>query len=209
MAILPVRTFQCQYHRTRTAIRPPSPLHIRVASIAAIGIRGDPHTTDKESHTVMPRVFAAILLVAVLVIGGGIIATTAYQAGLVHRRHDRDRQWRHGRHAGRRPGLRVRLRLAPGFGIFGFFATLFFLFIVFGLIRAIFWRGGRGRHGGWGRGGWGGPGGWVRIRAGRQRARTGRHGKPGRTRPSTTGTAGRTTVDDRPTDTGQRRPTGA
>ena len=30
----------------------------------------------------MPRVFAAILLVAVLVIGGGIIANTAYQAGL-------------------------------------------------------------------------------------------------------------------------------
>ena len=30
----------------------------------------------------MPRIIAAILLVAVLVVGGGIIATTAYQAGL-------------------------------------------------------------------------------------------------------------------------------
>ena len=30
----------------------------------------------------MPRIIAAILLVAVLAIGGGIIATTAYQAGL-------------------------------------------------------------------------------------------------------------------------------
>ena len=36
---------------------------------------------DKESVP-MRRVFAAILLVAVLAIGGGIIATTAYQAGL-------------------------------------------------------------------------------------------------------------------------------
>jgi hypothetical protein len=30
----------------------------------------------------MPRILAAILLVAVLAIGGGVIATTAYQAGL-------------------------------------------------------------------------------------------------------------------------------
>ena len=30
----------------------------------------------------MPRVIAAILLIAVLVVGGGIIANTAYQAGL-------------------------------------------------------------------------------------------------------------------------------
>ena len=43
-----------------------------------------------------------------------------------------------------------------GFGFFGFLATLFFLFIVFALIRAIFWRGGSGRRGGWGPGGWGG-----------------------------------------------------
>ena len=28
--------------------------------------------------------------------------------------------------------------------------TLFFLFVIFGLIRAIFWRGGPGRRGGWG-----------------------------------------------------------
>ena len=36
-------------------------------------------------------------------------------------------------------------------------ATLFFLFIVFALLRAIFWRGGPGRRG-WGPGGWGGYG---------------------------------------------------
>ena len=36
---------------------------------------------DKESPS-MRRLIAAILLVAVLAVGGGIIATTAYQAGL-------------------------------------------------------------------------------------------------------------------------------
>jgi len=38
----------------------------------------------------------------------------------------------------------------PGFGIFGFLFGLFFLFLLFGLLRAAF---GGGRH-------WGGPGGW-------------------------------------------------
>ena len=91
----------------------------------------------------MSRVIAAILLVVVLVIGGGIIATTAYQAGL-------------STPPSRRPPPAATV-VAPvvvpaygygwhpcgwGFGFFGFFATLFFLFLVFGLIRAIFWRGG-------------------------------------------------------------------
>ena len=67
----------------------------------------------------------------------------------------------HRRRPGRRPRLRLRLRgwhPGFGFGFFGFLATLFFLFIVFALIRAIFWRGGPGRRGGWGPGGWGGYG---------------------------------------------------
>ena len=106
----------------------------------------------------MPRILAAILLVAVLAIGGGLIATTAYQAGLstavttagdsaavvtpvVVPAYGYGYGW--GWHA--------------GFGFFGFLATLFFLFIVFALIRAIFWRGGPGRHS-WGPGGWGGYG---------------------------------------------------
>jgi hypothetical protein len=41
----------------------------------------------------------------------------------------------------------------PGFGFFGFLGTLFFIFLIFALLRAAF---GRGR--GWGGGGWGGPG---------------------------------------------------
>ena len=108
----------------------------------------------------MPRVIAAILLIAVLAVGGGIIATTAYQAGLST-----------AVTTATASGGAVTPVVVPaygygygwhpygfGFGIFGFLATLFFLFIIFGLIRAIFWRGGPGRRGGWG-GGWGGPGG--------------------------------------------------
>lgn len=104
----------------------------------------------------MFRIVAAIALVAVLAVGGGIIATTAYQAGL---------------------SAAVTTSVAdgvttvapvvvqpygwgwgwggPGFGFFGFLFFLFFLFIVIGLIRAIAF-GGRGR-GGWGGPGWGGP----------------------------------------------------
>lgn len=49
-----------------------------------------------------------------------------------------------------------------GFGFFGFLGTLFFIFLVFALLRAAF-GGHRGRHGWGGPGGWagpGGPGGW-------------------------------------------------
>ena len=108
----------------------------------------------------MPRVIAAILLIAVLVVGGGIIATTAYQAGLSTAVTTATASGgavapvvvpAYGYGYGWHPG-------GFGFGIFGFLATLFFLFIIFGLIRAIFWRGGPGRRGGWG-GGWGGPNG--------------------------------------------------
>jgi hypothetical protein len=109
----------------------------------------------------MGRVIAAILLVAVLVIGGGVIATTAYQAGL-----------NTAVTTATGSGAVVTPVVVPTYGygygwspfgaIFGFFATLFFLFIVFALIRAIFWRGGPGRRGGWGGPGyWGGKGSWA------------------------------------------------
>ena len=110
----------------------------------------------------MPRILAAILLVAVLAIGGGIIATTAYQAGLGTAITTATGSagtdvapvvvtpaYGYGYGPGWHPGF--------GFGFFGFLATLFFLFIVFALLRAIFWRGGPGRRG-WGPGGWGGYG---------------------------------------------------
>ena len=103
----------------------------------------------------MGRVFAAILLVVVLVIGGGIIANTAYQAGLSTAVTT----------ATGSGGTVVAPVVVPvaGWGVgwgfnplgwfFGFLFFLFFLFIVFGLIRAIVW-GGR-------RGGWGGGPGWY------------------------------------------------
>ena len=106
----------------------------------------------------MPRIIAAIVLVAVLALGGGLIANTAYQAGLSTAVTTA---------AG--SGAVVAPVVVPpyaygygyghpfGFGIFGFLGGLFFLFIIFGLLRAIFWRGGYGRRGGWGPGGWGGP----------------------------------------------------
>lgn len=105
----------------------------------------------------MSRIFAAILLVVALAVGGGIIATAAYQAGV-------NTAVTTGAATG--GGSVVAPVVVPAYGygigwwhpfgwIFGFFATLFFLFIVFALIRAIFFRGGPGRRGGWGPG-WGG-----------------------------------------------------
>lgn len=116
----------------------------------------------------MQRAFATILLIAVLAIGGGLIATAAYQAGvsqavvtatadgttLVAPVTGYGWGYGHGWGYGWHP-------FGFGFGLFGFLGTLLFLFLVFALIRAIFFRAGPGRHGAWGPGwGWGGgPGG--------------------------------------------------
>jgi hypothetical protein len=110
----------------------------------------------------MLRIVPAILLVAVLAIGGGLIATSAYQAGI-------NTAVTTVVGSG---GTVVAPVMVPaygygyggppfGVGFFGFLATLFFLFIVFGLLRAIF-RGGPGNRGSHGQG-WGsyGPG-WGR-----------------------------------------------
>jgi hypothetical protein len=103
----------------------------------------------------MPRTIAAILLIALVVIGGGLIAATAYQAGLGTAVTT----------AVAEGGGTVVAPIAPygygygfgwhpgGFGFFGFLGLLLFLFLVFALIRAVFWRGGPGR-------GWAGPGPW-------------------------------------------------
>jgi hypothetical protein len=101
----------------------------------------------------MRRLFAAILLVAVLAIGGGLIASAAYQAGIesaiVTAVEAGDTvatpvvvpAYGYGWHLG-----------GPGFGFFGFLTMLFVLFIVFGLIRAIVGGGGPRRSHAWG--GW-------------------------------------------------------
>ncbi len=111
----------------------------------------------------MRRVFAAILLIAVLAIAGGAVANTAYQAGLSTAVTTATVDghtvvtapvvvpaygygYGHGFHG-----------YGFGAGIFGFFGTLLFIVIVIGLIRAVVF-GGRHR-GGPGGPGWGGPGG--------------------------------------------------
>jgi len=93
----------------------------------------------------MNRTIAAILLVAVLAIGGGLIAVTAYQAGVGTAVTAAVAEggnvvttvpaWGYGYGYGWHPG---------GFGIFGLLFGLFFLFLIFGLVRAVFWGGRRG-----------------------------------------------------------------
>jgi hypothetical protein len=107
----------------------------------------------------MRRIVPAILLVTLLVIGGGLIANTAYQAGLNTAVTTAVADggtvvapvpaygWGYGMGYGWHP-------FGFGIGIFGLLFGLFFLFLIFGLIRAVFWGGRRG----WGSGGWGGPG---------------------------------------------------
>jgi hypothetical protein len=113
----------------------------------------------------MSRIIAVIALVAVLAVGGGLIAATAYQAGLSTTVATAAADgatvvvpttgygWGYGMGYGWHPA-------GFGFGFFGFLGTLLFIFLVIALVRAIFFRGGPGRHGGWGPG-WGGrPGRW-------------------------------------------------
>jgi hypothetical protein len=100
----------------------------------------------------MRTTILAILVIAAIAIGGGLIATAAYQAGLaadvtvVQPTTDGTvvapvvvPTYGWGWHG-----------FGPGFGFFGFLGTLFVLFLLIGLIRFAF-RGPRG---------WGGPGGW-------------------------------------------------
>ena len=109
----------------------------------------------------MRRIIPAILLIAVLAIGGGIIASAAYQAGL------QTAVATTAEGTGTTvvvPAYAVGYGWHPfgfGFGLFGFLGALLFFFLVVGLIRAIFF-GGRHRHRddrGWGPGGPMGPGG--------------------------------------------------
>ena len=117
----------------------------------------------------MRNLFIGLLIVAAIVVGGGYIAQTAYQAGLSTAITTA---------AANAPDGSVVTPVAPGtypygygygygfgpgwghgFSIFGFLGTLLVISIIFGLLRAAFWRGRGG--GGWGRHGyWGGPGGF-------------------------------------------------
>lgn len=112
----------------------------------------------------MRNVFIGFLIVAAIVVGGGFIAQAAYQAGLATAITTA---------AANAPDGAVVTPVAPGaypygygygyghgpgwgygFSIFGFLGTLLFIFLIIGLLRAVFWRGP-----GWGGRRWGGPGG--------------------------------------------------
>lgn len=110
----------------------------------------------------MRNLFIGLLVVAALVIGGGIIAQTAYQAGVSTVVTTA---------AAQAPAGTVVTPVAPvpypyyggwgwgwghGFPFLGFIGFFLFLFLIFGLMRAIFWRGRWGGPGyGYGRGGYG------------------------------------------------------
>jgi hypothetical protein len=106
----------------------------------------------------MRRIIPVFLLVAILAIGGGFIATTAYQAGL-------DSAVTTAVSSGSTVTPVVIPAYGYGYGyswhpfgfggLFGLLVGLFFLFIAFKVIGAIFFGGRRG----WRSGGWGGPGG--------------------------------------------------
>lgn len=115
----------------------------------------------------MRRIVIGILVIALLAMGGGIVANLAYQAGL---------STAITTVAADAPPGTIVTPVVPGpygygygygyggwhgpfgFGLFGFFGFLLVLFLVFALIRAFAFRGGRGWGPG-GPGGWGGPGG--------------------------------------------------
>ena len=115
----------------------------------------------------MRQFFIGFLILAAVLVGGSVVANVAYQAGVqvavttaaatapegtvvtpVVPGYGYGYGYGHGWgwHGG------------PGFGIFGILFGLFFIFLLFGLVRAAFGHGrGWGGPGGWGRGG---PGGW-------------------------------------------------
>jgi hypothetical protein len=114
----------------------------------------------------MRNIFIGLLVVAALAVGGGFIAQTAYQAGLTTAITTA---------AANAPDGTVVTPVVPGaypygygygpgwgwghggFSILGFLGTLLFIFLIIGLLRAAFWRGG----GSWGNGRrWDGPGKW-------------------------------------------------
>ena len=114
----------------------------------------------------MRNVFIGFLIVAAIVVGGGFIAQAAYQAGVSTAITTA---------AANAPDGSVVTPVAPGaypygygygyghgpgwgygFSIVGFLGTLLFIFLIIGLLRAVFWRGP-----GWGGRRWGGgPGNW-------------------------------------------------
>jgi hypothetical protein len=116
----------------------------------------------------MRNLFIGFLILTAVVIGGGIVANVAYQAGVSTAVTTA---------AATAPDGTVVTPVVPypygygygwgwghgGFPFFGILAGLFFLFLLFALIRAATWRGGWGRGWNGGPGGSGGPGGYGKA----------------------------------------------
>lgn len=108
----------------------------------------------------MRNLFIGLLILAAVVVGGAAIANTAYQAGLSSAITTAAANAPDGTvvtpvaPGGYPYGYGHGWGWGPGFGLFGLLGTLVVLFVIFALIRAAFWRGGRGPGGG--PGGWGG-----------------------------------------------------
>jgi len=105
----------------------------------------------------MRQFFIAFLILAAVLVGGSVVANVAYQAGVQVAVTTAAASAPEGTVVtpvvpgyGYGYGHGWGWHGGPGFGIFGFLFGLFFLFLLFGLLRAAF---GGGRH-------WGGPGGW-------------------------------------------------
>lgn len=109
----------------------------------------------------MRRFLIAILAITAIVISGGLIATTAYQAGLAANIAIVGNGVPEDTTAG--DATVVTPVFVPAYvgtgwgwgwhgpGLFGFLAFLFVMFLIFGMIRFLV---GGGRRGPWGRGGW-------------------------------------------------------
>ena len=112
------------------------------------------------------RMARGLLLVLVLVIGAALVGALAYNVGFDHGLAQAASA------TGGSGGATAAVPVRPywygpfgfGFGFFGLFFTILFIFLIFALIRAAFGWGGRGRWGG--PGAWrGGPGAWADDRS--------------------------------------------
>ncbi|MGH2452788.1 MAG: hypothetical protein ACRDF5_03360 [bacterium] len=102
------------------------------------------------------RVIVGMLLVLALAVGGVALARSSYQAGFARGVTDSSPV---SPPAQGDPGPRPYPYYGPpyahgpwgfGFGFFGFLVPLLFFFLIFTLLRGMFWRG--GPHGYWGKG---------------------------------------------------------
>ncbi len=102
------------------------------------------------------RIVVGILLAVILIAGAVGLGLTAYNYGVVRGLADSGRFIEEGgRGMPIMPFMHYGWGLRPfgfGFGFLGFLIPLFFFFLLFWLIRGLFWR----SWGGWGHRGWGG-----------------------------------------------------